>query len=122
MRAILGPSWAPRASNTYPAQPSDSATSPTTSPDHSWRPAASDPTHTLDCDEPDIASRVGIQLEAFDLGIGVGQSADRIRPYPDRDHSIRARHDRVIKSPSAPMVRLLAHSAPLHPSPGVRAN
>src|SRR5665647_2989204 len=40
------------ASNTCAAPPSGSATSPTTSPDHSWRPAASDPNYTLDCEEP----------------------------------------------------------------------
>src|SRR5665647_1031154 len=42
------------ASSTYAAPPSASATSPTTSPDHSWRPADSDPNYTLDCEEPDI--------------------------------------------------------------------
>src|SRR4029077_21281972 len=30
----------------------DSATSPTTSPDHCSSPAASDPDYTLDCEEP----------------------------------------------------------------------
>ena len=42
------------ASNTYAALRSDSATSPTTSPDHYWRPAASDRGYTLDCEEPVI--------------------------------------------------------------------
>jgi hypothetical protein len=41
------------ASNTSAAPPSGSATSPTTSPDHSWRPADSDPDYTLHCEEPD---------------------------------------------------------------------
>jgi hypothetical protein len=35
-----------------PAPPSDSATSPTTSPDPCWQPAASDHDYTLDCEEP----------------------------------------------------------------------
>src|SRR5690625_5036075 len=38
--------------NTCAAQPSGSATSPTTSHDRSSRPADSDPTYTLDPDEP----------------------------------------------------------------------
>ena len=40
------------ASNTCADPPSASATSPTTSPDHSWRAADSDPNYTLDCEEP----------------------------------------------------------------------
>src|SRR5262249_39827131 len=40
-------------SNTCGAPPSDSATSPTTSPDPCSRPAASDPDYTLDREEPD---------------------------------------------------------------------
>ena len=39
-------------SNTSAAPPSDSATSPTTSPDRCSRPADSDPDYTLDCEEP----------------------------------------------------------------------
>ena len=39
---------------TFAAPPSGCATSPTTSPDHSAKPAASDPSYTLDCGEPDI--------------------------------------------------------------------
>jgi FAD binding domain len=39
-------------SNTSAAPPSGSATSPTTPPDHSWKPADSDPDYTLDCEEP----------------------------------------------------------------------
>jgi hypothetical protein len=39
-------------SNTFPAPPSVSATSPTTSPDHYSKPAASDHNYTLDSDEP----------------------------------------------------------------------
>ena len=38
--------------NTSAARPSASATSPTTSPAASSRPAASDPNYTLECDEP----------------------------------------------------------------------
>ncbi len=34
------------------APPSDSATSPTTSPDPCWKPAASGHDYTLDCEEP----------------------------------------------------------------------
>src|ERR1022692_3714671 len=44
-------------SNTSAAPPSGSATSPTTSPDHSWRPADSDPGYTLDHEEPLYAAR-----------------------------------------------------------------
>ena len=33
-------------------KPSASGTSPTTSPDHSSKPAASGPTYTVDCEEP----------------------------------------------------------------------
>ena len=43
------------ASSTSAAQPSASGTSPTTSPDASSRPAASDPTYTLNCEEPVMA-------------------------------------------------------------------
>ena len=39
-----------------PDRHSASATSPTTSPDHSWRAADSDPGYTLDCEEPLIHS------------------------------------------------------------------
>src|SRR5690625_1856209 len=39
--------------NTCAARPSGSATSPTTSHDRSSRPADSDPTYTLDPDEPE---------------------------------------------------------------------
>jgi len=39
-------------SNTSAAPPSASATWPTMSPDHSSRPADSDPNYTVDCDEP----------------------------------------------------------------------
>jgi hypothetical protein len=37
---------------TAAAQPSASATSPTTSPDRFWRPAGSGPDYTLDHEEP----------------------------------------------------------------------
>ncbi len=40
------------ASNTYEAQPSASATSPTTSPDACSKPEDSDPNYTLLCEEP----------------------------------------------------------------------
>ena len=43
-------------SNTPAGWRSGSGTSPTTSPDHSSRPAASDPAYTLDCDEPHITT------------------------------------------------------------------
>jgi hypothetical protein len=66
--------------------------------------------------QPDIASRVRIQLNAFDVCIGMREPTDRVRPHPDHDHTIRARHDRVLESPFAPMVRCLAHRAPLHPA------
>jgi len=60
------------ASNTYAALRSDSATSPTTSPDHYWRPAASDRGYTLDCEEPlytaGLASLVGYAIFTTLLG------------------------------------------------------
>jgi len=40
------------ASSTSAAPHSGSATSPTTSPDHCWKAAASDPNYTLDYEEP----------------------------------------------------------------------
>ncbi len=40
------------ASNTYAALRWDFATSPTTSPDPSWKPADSNPDYTLDHEEP----------------------------------------------------------------------
>ena len=40
------------ASNTSAAPPSNSGTSPTTSPAACSKPADSDPTYTLDCEEP----------------------------------------------------------------------
>src|SRR5690606_7320644 len=50
------PTGPPRPStddwSTYAARPSASATSPTTSPDRSSRPAASGRGYTLDCEEP----------------------------------------------------------------------
>ena len=52
-------------SSTSAAPPSASATSPTTSPDQSWRPAASDPDYTPDCEEPRI--RAHVQLCALAL-------------------------------------------------------
>ena len=48
--ALPKPSTA--ASNTYAAPPSDSATSPTTSPEHSSKPEDSDPNHTPNYEEP----------------------------------------------------------------------
>ncbi len=45
------------ASNTSEAPPSAS-TSPTTSPDHCWGPAASDPDYTLPCEEPASCARI----------------------------------------------------------------
>jgi hypothetical protein len=47
-----GPRQSTSASNTAAAQPSPSATSPTTSPDRFWRPAGSGPDYTLDHEEP----------------------------------------------------------------------
>ena len=40
------------ASNTYAAPPSDSETSPTTSPDHSSKPEDSNPNYTPNYEEP----------------------------------------------------------------------
>jgi len=40
------------ASNICAAQPWDFATSPTTSPDHYWKPADSNPNYTLNYEEP----------------------------------------------------------------------
>ena len=48
--ALPKPSTA--ASNTYAAPPSDSETSPTTSPDHSSKQEDSDPNYTLNYEEP----------------------------------------------------------------------
>ena len=48
--ALPKPSTA--ASNTYAAPPSDSATSPTTSREHSSKPEDSDPNHTPNYEEP----------------------------------------------------------------------
>src|SRR5690606_17603061 len=47
------------ASSTCAAPPSDSATSPTTSPDHCSRPAASGTDYTLNCEEPLCDARAG---------------------------------------------------------------
>jgi len=62
LRPPLAPPTAPPkrstdASNTSAAPPSGSATSPTTSPDHSWRAADSDPDYTVNCEEPQILRR-----------------------------------------------------------------
>ncbi len=46
-------SEATAASNTYAALRWDFATSPTTSPDPSWKPADSNPDYTLDHEEPE---------------------------------------------------------------------
>jgi len=51
-RATVRPRPSTADSNTSAAPSSDSATSPTTSPDRCWRPAASDPDYTLDHEEP----------------------------------------------------------------------
>ncbi|HEY5473586.1 MAG TPA: hypothetical protein VIK32_10395, partial [Candidatus Limnocylindrales bacterium] len=66
------------ASNTYAAPPSASATSPTTSPAASSRPAASDTNYTLECDEPDKLNwfyRTGaVALILFALALQFGPS------------------------------------------------
>ncbi|WP_220667475.1 hypothetical protein, partial [Propionibacterium australiense] len=69
------------ASNTSAAPPSASATSPTTSPEASSKPADSDNTYTLDCEEPlganargNLNASVGSYFEGIhrgDLDAGV---------------------------------------------------
>jgi hypothetical protein len=52
-------------SNTSAALRSGSATSPTTSPDPSSKPAGSDPNYTPDCEEPDYVTRVLVGLDEY---------------------------------------------------------
>src|SRR5699024_8581585 len=67
--------------NTCAARPSGSATSPTTSHDRSSRPADSDPTYTLDPDEPrKIRAKLVLELRAEGLSrraIAASQSMSR---------------------------------------------
>jgi len=66
--ATARPRRSTAGSNTYAAAPSGSATSPTTSPDPSLRPAGSDHSYTLHCEEPDKAphcGRAGVSLAAI---------------------------------------------------------
>jgi dienelactone hydrolase len=86
---------------------SASATSPTTSPDPCWKPAASDPNYTLDREEPDYLSGtcpiVG-SYGAKDRGNGgTAQRLERlltdlgvdhdIKEYPDAGHSFLNDHN-----------------------------
>ena len=57
------------ASNTYAALPSDSETSPTTSPAASSKPEDSDPNYTLNYEEP-----VKYRIESFDGTICTNQN------------------------------------------------
>ena len=50
--ATAPPKPSTAASNTYAAPPSDSETSPTTSPEHSSKQEDSDPNYTLNYEEP----------------------------------------------------------------------
>src|SRR5699024_2616424 len=77
--------------NTCAARPSGSATSPTTSHDRSSRPADSDPTYTLDPDEPDkrLASRYRADLPVRSATAGLtqgqaGPGAGRFSAGPDQ--------------------------------------
>ncbi|WP_211096781.1 hypothetical protein, partial [Arthrobacter echini] len=65
-------------SNTFAAQPWASGTSPTTSPDHSWNQAASDPNCTLNYDEPVLPASHARQL---------GNFKDALRTTPTRRFS-----------------------------------
>ena len=51
------------ASNTYAAPPSDSETSPTTSPEHSSKQEDSDPNYTLNYEEPETTCQPVTFLE-----------------------------------------------------------
>ena len=54
------------ASNTYAAPPSDSETSPTTSPEHSLKQEASDPNYTLNYEEPHM-----VQTHKREVGLTI---------------------------------------------------
>jgi len=60
--ATARPRRSTAGSNTSAAAPSGSATSPTTSPDPSLRPAGSDHSYTLHCEEPDLQSAWGLPI------------------------------------------------------------
>src|SRR5699024_7610201 len=69
--------------NTCAARPSGSATSPTTSHDRSSRPADSDPTYTLDPDEPDNPQLVySASIQSEDARDGGSQYTQSINPVP----------------------------------------
>jgi hypothetical protein len=62
--------------------PSGSATSPTTSPDHSSRPAASDPNYTVDCDEPVFTASGGGRAAAAAVQGAANQIATQLDVVP----------------------------------------
>lgn len=67
------------ASNTYAAPPSDSETSPTTSPEHSSKQEDSDPNYTLNYEEPDIVKLV---ISVIDRMMRLGNGVDESRMSP----------------------------------------
>ena len=68
------------ASNTYAAPPSDSETSPTTSPEHSSKQEDSDPNYTLNYEEP-VMVNYTVSILRHSLGLpvlGVPTKADEL--------------------------------------------
>src|SRR6266540_3524774 len=95
------------ASNISAAQPSASATSPTTSRDRFWRPAGSDPDYTLDHEEPDLCGYLQARCDAgasipriaAELGVrewqvqaALARSGVRLAPRPQRLAAQRRRY------------------------------
>src|SRR5699024_6034500 len=102
--------------NTCAARPSGSATSPTTSHDRSSRPADSDPTYTLDPDEPHynavladrLTGTLGVEWEARVRGRDrnpaweiTGVSEELIEEFSSRARDIDAEADRLIAAYTA---------------------
>src|SRR5690606_15441755 len=100
--------------STYAARPSASATSPTTSPDRSSRPAASGRGYTLDCEEPiyvrgHTRTLAGIDLRGAHPGAQrLGMNIQLGRDTPDRP-MLRGRvSDRLQRHPRGPLPQHLA--------------
>ncbi len=94
-RTSSGPTEAIKtaASNTSEVPPWGSATSPTTSPDPCWRPEDSEPTYTLDWDEP----QKGFRRWASTRDISLRRRQPATGPpgsYPDRTPTGRRRRAR----------------------------
>lgn len=85
-----------RLEHTCAAPPSASETSPTTSPEHSSRPEASDPSYTLDCEEPVKDGECGQVTPAGVIGVEVAARIKRSDHKQARQHCCTCKSFRSI--------------------------